>query len=226
MSNKKVLLMIVSLLYSSIAFSGTSLSAQHQCYQSLIGKAQGANYSLENKTILLPGKDGDKEGFYLYSEKTAFFCEFPNIPHELSSERVFFYLALKVEDTKPIYMTYSNDIRDKANPGLSHGSNPLPSVKKYEPANCRTKLTNETRALLMKDLKGRISTVHSTFKNHNKKYMKIMRKVKDDVQPESYKAALTECSNIPELREDATNELVKFSVPAKQNIHQAPSAVR
>lgn len=223
MTNNKLFLIIASLLCSFNVFAGTSLSSQYQCYKSLIGKAYGANYLLENDTILLPGNDGSKKGFYLYSEKTAYFCELPSKPHDTNSQHDYYFLNLKVGDTKPIYMAYSDYRQDRTNPGLGLSSEPAPAVKKYETANCRAKLTDETRALLTTELKARASSVYSTFKSHQD-YMK--QRFNRDESPDDYKKALNNCSNVSELNGDITKELAKFPVATQQNNQQPSGAVR
>lgn len=223
MTKNKLILIVGFVLCSFNVYAGTSLSAQYQCYKSLIGKAYGANYLLENDTILLPGNDGSKKGFYLYSEKTAFFCELPAQPHDKNSQMDYYYLNLKIGDTKSVYMTYSDNRQDRTNPVLGTSSEPAPAVKKYEPANCRAKLTDETRASLTTELKARASSVYSTFKSLQD-YTK--KRFNRDEQPDSYKTALDSCSNVSELNDVISAELAKFPVATQQNNQQPSGAVR
>lgn len=160
-----ILLLAASWLGSFYARAETSLSAQYQCYKSLIGIAKSANFLLTNNTILLPGYKGDKKGFYLYSEKSAYFCKFPAQAQEKYKDRVSYYMKVVAGDNKPVYMNYV-DYNNLISPNIAESldRDMLPGIKTFVSPKCGENLTDETRSLLTSELKVRMKSANENFK--------------------------------------------------------------
>ena len=192
------------------------LTKEMECYKALIGHARGANYSIEDHMVLIPGNKGEKEGFYIFTDNNAHFCEFPNKPSESNQHFDYYYLRLESISKKPIYMSYSYQRSNPSNPGLSAGYSSPPGLKlkskiailrnlgnktKHKKANCRPYLTDQSRNVLWNDLKARIGTVHSTFYRQKRIFLMDHRGKRRHL-PYTYKgdhhytAALKTCSEI------------------------------
>lgn len=186
-----------------------SFEKEMSCYNALISKSNGANFNLENKTILIPGIHDNSHGFYIYAERESYFCYFPKKPSKMNTDYNYYYFELKIPNKKPLYISYS-DNKSRLSPGLATSDFPNEMLKgKYIVPKCVSYSTNESRAVFESELKTRIALVKSTYDNNalNAKFDKGSEIYRED----EYIDALKTCLNASgEVKELAKIEIEKF----------------
>lgn len=213
MLKAKMSLIGLAFLTSFQSHAADTLGKELGCYRALISHAYGANYNLENGTVLIPGSKGSSRGFYVYTDQTAYFCDFPKSPTDSNTQFNYYYFKLEIPSKSSVYMTYSDQKSNPSNPGLSTSSSPAEANSgKYVVPKCGSYLTDKSRAVLTSELKARVATVKSTFDSHAK-YMR--QRYRRTEQPDKYKDALNTCMNVGgEVSTLANTELAKFPTAA------------
>lgn len=205
MSKFSLILASIGLLISYGTQAAEEFEKENKCYRALISFASGANYDLENGTILIPGVKNKTRGFYIYTDRMSYFCQFPQENHESTAQADYYYLDLKIADKDRIYVTYSDMKNTPSNPGLGISLSPSEALEgKYTTPKCGESLNSESRKLLQNELKARISTVKSTFDIY-------ARDQRYSRPKEKYIEALNACKAVGgEVKALAESETLKF----------------
>lgn len=138
------------------------------CYEALIGKSTGASFSLGNRDyVLVPSKRNGKNGFYLYTDRNAYFQSLGAVQGRRAEPPQYEYRYLKVAaeaGKRPIYLTYSVHEGSYEKPSISSSSRPAEPLKgKYRTLKGGDALDNESYNALVGELKKRVATVVEHF---------------------------------------------------------------
>lgn len=226
-----------SYLFSSVLLAGLFVGADHSfqkelaCFNAIKGFTKSGSLSFTNDDIMIPGIHIDqKDGFFLYTEKKAYFCEFPGGPIDRTKPGTFIdYLQLEPTNSKPIYATYSeNLVPDPLTPSsaakttsLISGPNPAPSlVNLYKKVHCKESLTMEAKTKLIELLKDQVSNT----KNHHDFVVRRLKDKKIPIPTERKNQtveALSACGSVHGLSDTVSTEILKFA-PAEKPARLTP----
>ncbi len=213
MSQAKMMLFGLVFLSSFHGHAADTLGNELRCYRALINHADGPDFDLGNDTVLTPGSKGSSRGFYIYTDQTAYFCEFPKGPTESNTHFNHYNFKLDIPKKRAVYMTYSESKSNPFKPELVIISSPAKSsIEKYVVPKCGAYLTDESRAVLTSELKARIATVKSAF---DSEAIYVQLRFGQREQPDKYKDALNTCMTVGgEVSTLANTELAKFPTAA------------
>lgn len=158
--NKKLIFVAVCFLSVNV-WAESSVSQRYSCAMSLLPQSQGQAVAI-GELILLP----TEKNLYIYSNKTAYVCS-PNLKRKSTPECVT--VKLKV-DTKMIYANVDEsslmleNFREQSGKDKQYLSLQCLTKKlEYLEVQCKNRLDEKSKELLMNDLKVRVDSTVRVF---------------------------------------------------------------
>jgi hypothetical protein len=158
---------LVIFLFSIQSFAAADLKKALGCYKSLHSTSLGSGiYKLDDEKILIPGVKDTAHGFYIYTEKSSYFCDLPKTPSDSNGRYNYYFMNLKVPSKNPVHVTYSELKTDMTNSNIAIM---VSAQEKEVPVQCNLYLTKKSSSLLTSKIESLVTSVNAAY-NERKDY--------------------------------------------------------
>jgi hypothetical protein len=177
------------------------------CYQALAPLTSGKIHKYKGNGISSAQK-GDK-GFYVFTNKGPYFCEFPSNGSDLVTHT---YYNMKIDVGSVMYLNYgvpnnNNEEVQIAEDTGAHKGVGATAVK------CFARLTEDAREILTRDLETRVQGIFTAYqadsKNRDQHGSKKSSK-QQNLPVYHYVGALHECEDVPSIKWSVQTQLARF----------------
>lgn len=178
-----------------IAEKSQVFSKELSCFDGLVEVSRGQGFRIKPQQLVIQDHKQNRRGFYIFTAQTSYFCAFPPTPQKSYENSDVYFLKFKLPQDQVQYLRFS-DFRGHPNESMfSWYENPEkePEVV-YKNIDCRSYLTNESRATIARVLRERMSTVIDRFEQDRKDPRESIPS-KDGLTVR-YFSALKECKDV------------------------------